>query len=124
MIRIELKDQESLEERKWVSTMFSLFAVQWFLFALIHLLTSIDEQFRRLWQRRLRDVGVGAILGSMIVQFFYYGQGFFIQDQMESVFIRVLAFIMQLIGTLLYTVLACLIVCMFTLVMEKIQSRN
>lgn len=104
--------------------MFSLFAVQWFLFALIHLLTSIDEQFRRLWQRRLRDVGVGAILGSMIVQFFYYGQGFFIQDQMESVFIRVLAFIMQLIGTLLYTVLACLIVCMFTLVMEKIQSRN
>jgi hypothetical protein len=70
---IELKEEDSKNEQKWVSTMLVLFSVQWFIFAILNMISGFNNRLGQRWQRRAKDIGVGAILGSILVQVLYYG---------------------------------------------------
>jgi Mg/Co/Ni transporter MgtE len=104
--------------------MLILFAIQWLLFAAVNLLISIDHNYRQNCQRRLKDIGIGAILGCLFLQFVYYGQGFFIQRQFESTFIRVLAVILQSCGVITYIGFACSLIAGIVACCEQYESQN
>lgn len=105
--------------------MLKLFGVQWLFTSFLNALSSIDSQFRRRYQRRLRDFAIGALLGVILVELVYYGKGFFIQRQFESTFVRIIAFILNFMGTIFYISLSCFICAGITLcVVQRDDQRR
>ena len=50
----------------------------------------------------MRDFGIGAMLGVNAVVLIEYGRGFFVEEQSESDFLRLLAFSLNVAGTFMY----------------------
>lgn len=104
--------------------MIRLFAIQWLFTSFLQILSSIDREYRRRYQRRLRDFAIGALLGVVLVEFVYFGKGFFVERQFESTFIRVIAFILTFVGTLFYLSVVCCVCVLITLCSNKRDERR
>ena len=104
--------------------MLNLFGVQWLFTSFLNALSIIDNLYRRRYQRRLRDFGIGALAGVILVELVYYGKGFFIERQFESTFIRVLAFILTFMGSVFYIMMSCLIFALVTMCLLQRDDRR
>ena len=109
---IKLQHVESLEEKKWVMTCNSLLIC---IFAMngLHFL-MLSEGIREHYFALSVGVQLGLIMSGVI----YLGIGFFTDSQHESHFLRCLALTFKLVGFLLYSLIACVILLLCYLELE------
>ena len=78
--QIEIKKKESLDEKLWVQTMFSLYCWQWIIATTVNFLLSSDPTLIGSWSYKIFDFCIGASCGIFAVTLIEYLRGFFIVD--------------------------------------------
>ena len=117
-MHIEIKNEDNMAEREHVSVMFHLFSIYWVIATSLNFVMASDPYQMNEFTMHVRDFGIGAILGVTCVILLEFARGFTIQAQDESDFLRVLAFCLNVMGFMCWTVV------IFVVVMIVIELRK
>ena len=120
---IEIHNEENLAEREHVAIMFHLFSVYWIIATSLNFVMASDPYMLSETTNNVRDFGIGAILGVTCVILLEFARGFFIPAQNESDFLRVLAFSLNVLGFVSWTVVI-IITTLIVMELRKIRSND
>lgn len=117
------KQPEELEKKHVVKMLF-FFAIWWTLAGFLNCVNAFSPRSSRSFiAKSFYDFTLGALFGVQAVIFVHYGIGFFVPQQDDSLFIRVIAFTLNVFGTIVYG-LFFWIICTIWMLVRQQQARD